>query len=165
MARKKKADKSETGNSDAEKKPKNILGLLTPVFVLGAAFAGNWFLVDTKAPAPATQETAQKKEKAASWTPPPAKHVIELNPIVVSISPSDKLLKIGLALETTTPDIEPDDPVLKDALTTYLRSVTPQMLTEPEFHTQLKKQLLHRARHSLGHEKVQGLLITDYLLS
>ena len=165
MARKKKKNASDDNSSEPEKKPKNVLGLLTPVFVLGAAFAGNWFFVGTETPASTPHENTQAEEKLVNWTPPAPAHIVELNPIIVSISPSDKLLKIGLALETTTADIDPDDPQLKDALTTYLRSVTPQMLSEPQFHMQLKKQLLHRARHTLGRDRVQGLLITDYLLS
>jgi len=165
MARKKKKTASNDENSAPEKKPKGILGLLTPVFVLGASFGGNWFLGGTKAPVTVVHEEKHMEEKSVSWSPPPAQHIVELKPMVVSISPSSKLLKIGLALETSKPDINPSDPQLKDAFTTYLRAVTPQMLTEPEFHMQLKKQLLHRAKLTLGPENVQGLLITDYLLS
>lgn len=152
-------------SEDAPKtEKKSLLGLLTPIFVLGAAFGGNWFLGGTETKPALAEETPQAK-KSEVWSPPPAMHIVELNPIIVSISPSDKLLKIGLALETTTADIDPNDPQLKDAFTTYLRAVTPQMLSEPEFHMQLKRQLLHRARHTLGPDTVQGLLITDYLLS
>lgn len=165
MARKKKKAASDDGEPTPEKKSKNLLGLLTPVFILGAAFAANWFFGATETVAPVVHANNEGEMKPTHWSPPPAEHIVELEPIMVSISPSDKLLKIGLALETSTPDIDPRDPKLKDAFTTYLRAVTPQMLTEPEFHMQLKRQLLHRAQHALGPEAVQGLLITDYLLS
>ena len=165
MAKKKKKIASDDNSAAPEKKSKGLLGLLAPVFVLGATFGANWFLGGTETTALAVHQENAAPLEAAKWKPPAATHIVELKPIVVSISPSDKLLKIGLALETSTPDIDANDPQLKDAFTTYLRAVTPQMLTEPEFHMQLKKQLLHRAQHTLGSDKIQGLLITDYLLS
>jgi len=165
MARKKKKTASDDNAAAPEKKSKNLLGLLTPVFVLAAAFGGNWFFGGAAPTPPTVHDEASHVQQATRWSPPPANHIVELNPIVVSISPSNKLLKIGLALESTTTDIDPNDPQLKDAFTTYLRSVTPQMLAQPDFHMQLKKQLLHRAQHTLGRDIVQGLLITDYLVS
>lgn len=165
MAKKKKKTESYDTSVMPEKNSKGLVGLLAPVFVLAATFGANWFLGGANAPAQAIYEANTQPIEAAKWTPPAAVHIVELKPIVVSINPSDKLLKIGLALETTTPDIDPNDPLLKDAFTTYLRAVTPQTLTEPEFHNQLKRQLLHRAKHTLGSENIQGLLITDYLLS
>lgn len=165
MAKKKKKAASDDNSSAPEKKSKGLLGLLAPIFVLGASFGANWFLGDTETPAPTVHDASAEPLKATKWKPPAAAHIVELQPIIVSISPSDKLLKIGVALETSTPDIDPNNPQLKDAFTTYLRAVTPQMLTEPEFHMQLKRQLLHRAQHTLGSDNVQGLLITDYLLS
>ena len=164
MAFKKKKIDADKKASSNEKPSKNVVGVLTPVFVLGAAFGANWFFGGIDAPIPAAQTVTAANEADAHWSPPPAKHIVEMTPIVVSISPSDRLLKIGLALETTT-DVDPDNPELKDAFTSYLRAVTPQMLTEPEFHMQLKRQLLHRARYTLGEDVVQGLLITDYLLT
>jgi len=166
MAKKTKNAPSAKEDSGSEKGSKNRLGALTPVFILGAAFAGNWFLGGAETQAPPTHTTEAPAEAyAAIWSPPPAEHIVELTPIMVSISPSDRLLKISLALETSTSEINPNDPQLRDALTTYLRAVEIEMLTKPEFHIQLKRQLLHRAQHTLGSETVQGLLITDYLLS
>lgn len=168
MAKEKKKAKPDAGDEGAKpSKLGKIMGLLSPLLVFGAAFGAHWqFGAAPSEPVVAQEDTMTADSKpAVDWAPPPPAYIVSLDPMTVTIGQQGKLIKIGLALEAATDEIDPSDPRLKDAFTGYLRAIEPDMLSDPNFHIELKRQLLHRARVTLGMQTVQGVLITDFLMT
>lgn len=168
MAKEKKKAKPDVGDDGAKpSKLGKIMGLLSPLLVFGAAFGAHWQFGAT----PSEEIVSHDETKTADttptgdWAPPPAAYIVSLDPMTVTVGQKGQLLKIGLALEAATEEIDPTDPRLKDAFTGYLRAIQPEMLSDPNFHIELKRQLLHRARVTLGVQTVQGVLITDFLMT
>ena len=172
MAKKDKA-KAKPDKTEGEKAKGGLMGKLgligTPLLIFGTAFGVSFM----SAPPPQTIIAAEEVEKKPvpseldypEWGPPEPQEIAVLEPLTLSVGPTNKTLKLGIAIEMATKGLDTNDPRLTDMFTSYLRAVDTERLMDPGYHAMLKEQLLHRARLVLGSDAVQGVLITEFFLT
>lgn len=160
-----KADGADSAQAATDAKPPSKLGaILVPLVAFLAAGGASFALTGSPAPA-APVPTIVDTPKPVAWSPPKPAKTVAIAPILVSLGEPDRVLKLGLALELTESSLEPDTPRLRDAFTGYVRTIGPEAISDPNFHSQLKRQLLHRARMVHGVDTVSDVLITDFMIS
>ncbi|GLQ21453.1 flagellar basal body-associated FliL family protein [Algimonas porphyrae] len=159
----------------AAKKGGKLGLILTPLAVFGGAFGASW-LGGAPAPAPATEHVEAAKGAAgdihaedssmiAAWLPGKHATTLALEPLMITAGSQGQTLRIGLAIEVWDSEAPIDVAKLRDAFTTYLRALEPDMLSDPSFHMRLKRALLHRARVVTDQDVIADVLITDFLLT
>lgn len=181
MAKKKAKKEAAEQPAEGEEtvKPKKKGGFLFQIVmavVLGVTSFGAVYLMP---------EDEQTESHAAVDCAPAAPVIVELEPdapaldeivfvemdaLVVSLGRgnSARHLKIGLTLETVEAyegEIHHATPKLKDAFTGYLRAVRLSQLQDPAAMARIRSQLLRRAQVVLGDSAINGLLITDFILT
>lgn len=168
-----KKGKGQDGANDASSAPDSAAGtgsklgaLLVPLFAFIAAGGASYALSDKSAPEPMTVDPyAAAPVSPSDWSPPKPDKTVAIEPILVSLGQNERVLKLGIALELADGSVQPDTPQLRDAFTSYVRAIGPDSIAEPNFHSQLKRQLLHRARVTLGPDVVTDVLITDFMMT
>ena len=175
MAKKEKKKKKgapppeEDGEAPAPKKGGGLIGQICLMVILGAGSFGTvWFLpsrVDTAADV--QSEMADHEPELEPLELDVYPEFVALNPFTISLDGGNSLLKIGITLEVSesaAPDIDPNDPQLRDAFTGYLRALKPEQIRDAAYMAQMRAQLVRRARLILGTDAVFGILITDFLV-
>lgn len=147
------------------KKPSKLGAILVPLVAFAAAGGASFALTQSPAAPVHTEPMSAKPSEPAAWAPPKPEKTVAIEPVLVSLGEANRVLKLGLALELADGDIDPDTPRLRDAFTGYIRTIGPEAISDPNFHSQLKRQLLHRARVVLGPESVTDILITDFMIT
>ena len=173
MAKKKKTDAKAGGDGGEGAPAKSGGGIVSKaalIIALGAASFATVFLLPR--PEPAAVETAHGE--AGEHGAEEAKldlHVetayFALNPLTISLQEDQRILKIGITLETLSGEedyIDPSDPKIRDAFTGYLRALRAEQINDAAFMAQMRAQLLRRAQLILGADVVHGILITDFLV-
>ena len=158
---------AEDAEADIKPNKASKLGAIAVPLVAFLAATGASFALSSN-PAPAQPITASDAPSAVTpmrWAPPEPAKTVTIEPIVVTFGERNSTLKLGIAIELTDAEMEADTPRLRDAFTGYLRTVGPRAATNPGFHSQLKRQLLHRARVVFGPDAVTDVLITDFMIT
>ncbi|MEM9599382.1 MAG: flagellar basal body-associated FliL family protein [Pseudomonadota bacterium] len=159
----------------AAKKGGKLGLILTPIAVFAGAFGASW-LGGSPAPAPVVEQAETSKDEVgdihaedesmiAAWLPGRHATTLALEPLTITAGSQGQTLRIGLAIEVWDADAPIDVAKLRDAFTTYLRALEPEMLSDPSFHMRLKRALLHRARVVTEQDIIADVLITDFLLT
>ncbi len=169
-----KADKetpaeAPKGAKGAEKSGKGggLVSTLITCVALGAASFATVFMLPSRAPAP--EATASSDHSDSSYTPSTKPDIsdmkyVVMEPLTISLSEGNNLLKIGITLETTDSNIDPSDPQLRDSYMGYLRSLRMEQIRDAAYMSHMRAQLLRRAQLIKGADKVHGILITDFLV-
>ena len=173
MAKKKaKAPEITDGEEPPKKKGGGMIAtIITAVALGGASFATVFMLPDKDAKgdgyadgvACAADAKADQPEMHELRYSEDASYVT-LEPLTITIGGGTNLLKIGIVLETTDSDIDPNDPLLRDSFTGYLRALKLEQIHDAAYMTQMRAQLLRRAQLIKGRDTVSGVLITEFLL-
>ena len=90
-----------------------------------------------------------------------------LTPLTISLQNNNRILNIGITLETLAGEedyIDPSDPKIRDAFMGYLRALRIEQIEDSAFMAQMRAQLLRRAQLILGAENIHSILITDFLV-
>ncbi len=172
-----KTKKSKTDGEETPSKSGGIVSkIVTPLLIFGAAFGANWFVPveypdQTASPMEDANGSMASKETSEANLTYEAKRPATsypITPIIISVGDRGRTLRLGASLELVNGELHPDDPRLRDAFMAYLRAIDPDNLSRPGFHSEMKRQLLHRARVALedshGRDAVYGVLITDFYL-
>ncbi|MEP6342116.1 MAG: flagellar basal body-associated FliL family protein [Maricaulaceae bacterium] len=170
MAKKKEKPKKGTDNDDAPPKKKGgTIGALVTLIALGAASFGTVFMLPSNDP---VSHEDNEKEMATDETQPKLDLTVdtgylELTPLTLSLQNNNRILKIGITLETLAGEedyIDANDPKIRDAFTGYLRALRLEQIEDAAFMAQMRAQLLRRAQLILGAENIRSILITDFLV-
>ena len=169
MAKKdKKQKKTETGDETPKKKG-GAIGALVTLVALGAASFGTVFMLpgnDQESEVSHNAEmTSYEAEEKLDLTVDTS--YLELTPLTISLQTNNRILKIGVTLETLAGEedyIDPNDPKIRDAFMGYLRALRLEQIEDAAFMAQMRAQLLRRAQLVLGAETIHGILITDFLV-
>lgn len=160
------ADNASSAPDGAASSGSKLGALLVPVIAFIAAGGATFALSGNSSPEPVSVDPyAAAPVGPSDWTPPKPDKTVAIEPILVSIGQNERVLKLGIALELADGSVQPDTPQLRDAFTSYVRAIGPDSIAEPNFHSQLKRQLLHRARVILGPDVVTDVLITDFMMT
>lgn len=110
----------------------------------------------------------------AEQVPPPAPlgvaAFIPLDPVLISLGPNARAdhLRFAATLDVA-PQYEAEVravlPRIADMFATYLRAVEPTMLEQPAALLTLRAQMLRRVSVIVGRERVNDLLITEFILN
>jgi flagellar FliL protein len=132
--------------------------LLSAVLSGGAAFGGARI---------AGKGAAHPAEAVAAVKPPGATLVLE--PFIANISDAEgkpHALKITLAIELTREmkeeEFKPFIPRIRDAVLSYLRSLTAEKLAEPQGLETIRKELIEKL-HAVGAAGAEQVLVTDLI--
>lgn len=174
MAKTKKEKPAKPAGDDAAKKGgiKGMIGgLLAPLVLGGAAFGTVYMLPSTGPEVKSShhdEKSADENLSADSYFKAKEKTaIVPLKEITLSLSNSQSILRINIALEAPynkASDINPEDLRLRDAYMGYLRSLKEEQLDNSGFMPQLREQLLRRSKLILGNDTVSSILITDFLI-
>jgi flagellar FliL protein len=151
----------------APKKSGGKLGIIAAVVLLvGAAAAGGLYggrLLQHPAP-PAKQEAPPEKPTEAP------KASTALSPLVVDVRDKDgdiHHVKIGISFElgAETPEEEFAKclPRGREAAIIYLRTQTFETISDNKRFETLRKELLERVAEAVGKQRVQRVLLTDFV--
>jgi flagellar basal body-associated protein FliL len=96
---------------------------------------------------------------------------VDINPIVVDLRDGDgriRHLKVGLAAELAeTANVEEFklmSPRGREATLSYLRSLTFEEVADPARYTSIKDEISKRMIEAIGTDKVQRILLVDFVL-
>jgi flagellar basal body-associated protein FliL len=135
--------------------------LVVAVLVLGAAAAGSVFGPKLLQRAKAA-EPAQKTRAIGD--------VVALDPILVDLrNGSGSLYHLKVVLSIELAHGAPKDEFMKyaprgrEAALTYLRGERYELVAAPEHFTEVKKQLETRVSQAIGSERVDRVLVTDFV--
>lgn len=173
MAKKKKEKKTKdpaAGDGAPAKSGPGVVSQLIIAVALGAASFGTVYMLPSqKAGTPVEHgDQAHAKDPMEGVFPSQDEiSFIKLDDLTLTLSNLERILKIGITLETVDDGmtyIDPSDPVLRDAFTGYLRALRMEQIEDAAFMAQLRNQLLRRAKLVFGNDVVHGILITDFLV-
>ena len=170
MAKQKEKSKKDNKNSDdSPQKKGGAIGALITLMAVGSASFGTVFLL----PQNGTVSEAEHKEDVKSHETSQQLDLITdagyltLTPLTISLQNNNRILKIGITLETLAGEedyIDPSDPKIRDAFMGYLRALRVEQIEDAAFMAQMRAQLLRRAQLILGAENIHSILITDFLV-
>ena len=152
----------------APKKSGGKLGIIAAVVLLvGAAAAGGLYggrLLQHPAPPAAKQEAPPEKATEAP------KASTALPPLVVDVRDKDgdiHHVKIGISFELGAETPEEDFakclPRGREAAIIYLRTQTFESVSDNKRFETLRKELLERVAEAVGKQRVQRVLLTDFV--
>lgn len=163
------AEEEEKGAKEAPKKKKSPILLIVIILVVGlGAGAGGIFL------APGLMGSASAAPAAPSASVSPAdkeaKATVSFNPIVVDVWSDDGAMhhvKVAIACELAEGLEEPDfknyRPRGREAAITYLRKQTFERLTSQKTFEKVQDELRDVVLKAIGPNRVQRVLITDFV--
>ncbi len=155
----------ETEQGAASKKggkKKLLIFLVLGLLIIGIAGGVVFFLGSKKG-----GEEEKKHIKKEAYEPAV---LYNLDPIVVNLfDPTGKrYMQIRLALALPDKKVEEEikdkEPIIKDAIITYLSAKTPEEVIQPEAKEVIKKDLLKRINEALGEDLVLKVYITQYIV-
>lgn len=170
MAKKKEKPKKGTDDDAATPKKKGgAIGGAITLISLGAASFGTVFMLPSSDP---VSHVDHKAEMTSDEVDPSLDlnvdtGYLDLTPITLSLQDNNRILKIGITLETLAGEedyIDANDPKVRDAFTGYLRALRLEQIEDAAFMAQMRAQLLRRAQLILGAENIRSILITDFLI-
>jgi flagellar basal body-associated protein FliL len=155
----------------APKKSGGKLGIIAAVVLLvGAAAAGGLYggrLLQHPAPAAKHAPPAEKANEAPVEAP---KASTALPPLVVDVRDKDgdiHHIKVGISFElgAETPEEEFTKclPRGREAAIIYLRTQTFESVSDNKRFETLRKELLERVAEAVGKQRVQRVLLTDFV--
>ncbi|WP_420861743.1 flagellar basal body-associated FliL family protein [Algirhabdus cladophorae] len=160
------ADETETPEEEPKKKGKMplILGLVMAILFGGGGFyavQSGMILGDG-----AGEEELSEKELEAL----PEITFLELDPLIVSLGPNsaNSHLRFRANLEVEGAEkqnVETVLPRIVDVLNSYLRSVSVAELEDPRALTGLRSQMLRRIQIVTGPDRVNDLLVMEFVLN
>ena len=169
MAKKEKKQKKTEPGEGTPKKKGGAIGPAVTLVALGAASFGTVFMLPGNNQKP---EESYEAEMVAHETEEELDLMVdtgylELTPLTITLQNNNRILKIGITLETLAGEedyIDPNDPKIRDAFMGYLRALRIEQIEDAAFMAQMRAQLLRRAQLILGVENIHGILITDFLV-
>ncbi len=159
---------------DTQTKPKKagklplLIGL---VLALGGAAGGFLGVQALTAGDTADQPPAQHKEHADKGDDTKnTGSFLPLDPVLVNIGHGASRQHLRFAATLDVParykeEVAHSIPRVRDALNSFLQAVEPRDLAERESLLRLRVLMLHRARLVLGEDKVNDLLISEFVLN
>jgi len=166
------ADSDETAEQPAGKSGK--MGLILGVVGALAAGGGGFFAVSQGlilAPPAAETETApEDTAESPEAEPLPDVAFVPLEPIMVSLQPGGGATHLRFRAELEVPGdgaaaVTELMPRVIDVLNGYLRAVEPSILSAPDALTRLRAQMLRRVRMVVGEDRVNDLLVMEFVLT
>lgn len=143
-----------------------ILGLVLALFGAGGGFYATWsgLLLGGES------ADTEIKEGPAAETALPDFSYVEIDPLVISLRPPSAAqhLRFRASLEVPAEaqsEVEKLLPRVVDVLNSYLRALEPGELEDPAALTRLRAQMLRRIQVLTGLNKVNDLLIMEFVLT
>ncbi len=142
-------------------KKKLFIFLILGLVIIGVAGGVVFFLGSKKG--------GEKKEEVKKQPETPAV-LYSLDPIVVNLyDPTGKRymqIRLALALpnKKAEEEIKDKEPIIKDAIITYLSAKTPEEVIQPEAKEIIKRDLVKRINQALGEDLVLKVYITQYIV-
>lgn len=143
-----------------------ILGLLAALFGAGGGFYAT-FSGLVLAP---ESNTVVESDAPAGPTGLPDISFVEMNPIIVSLGPSSSGRHLQFRAQLEVPSKHKEDvtmllPRVVDVLNGYLRALESQDLESASALTRIRSQMLRRVQIVAGHERVNDLLIMEFVIN
>ncbi|MEM9968410.1 MAG: flagellar basal body-associated FliL family protein [Pseudomonadota bacterium] len=142
-----------------------VIGLLLAIVGGGGGFYATWsgmILGESTAQEPDKQDDALPKEPEVAY--------VQIDPLVISLRPpaTAKHLRFRANLEIVPEaqaEIEKLLPRVTDVLNSYLRALEPADLEDPSALTRMRAQMLRRVQVVVGRDKINDLLIMEFVLN
>lgn len=164
------ADLAEVDDQPKVKKSK--LPLIATILTMLIGAAGGYFVVISGlvGSTPTTNETPQVRNRTAPTHEVLDLAFVSLDPILVSFSSGSErtLLRFVGNLEvdpTAITEVEILKPRITDILNGYLRALELSDLEEPAALLKIRLDLLHRVRIVAGEDRINDLLIIEFVLN
>ncbi|MFQ5624389.1 MAG: flagellar basal body-associated protein FliL [Paracoccaceae bacterium] len=95
---------------------------------------------------------------------------VRLDPIVVTLGDGGKLRQLRVQVQLDVPpdtaaEVEAISPRILDALNTFLRAVDARDLAESTAFPRIKAQMLRRVQIIAGKDRINGLLVTEFIMN
>lgn len=165
---------ADTEIEDGSAPPKMKRGLLIPmilgvILALGGGAGGFWMMSSGLLSGGAESEDTESANSAYAGESHSVSF-IELEPLTISIGPESggRYLIFAGHLEVPTQyqaDIEHLTPRVLDVLNTYLRVVEAEELATPSSLLRLRSQMLRRVQLVTGDDRVNDLLVTQFVVN
>ena len=166
------ADKNATEGESPKKASKVplILGLMLALVGGGGGFYATYFGLILAAESHETDEDAHGEEAGAQMTEMPDVAYVAVEPMVISVGngATGKHLRFRAHLEVVPrhqAEVERLMPRVVDVLNTYLRALELSDLTDSTALVRLRSQMLRRIQIVTGGERVNDLLIMEFVLN
>lgn len=155
-------DASIDGGEDAPKKSK--LGLIVGLLLAVVGAAGGFFVTSSGM----LSGDAKKAPKAAAYSGDAA--FVPVEPMTISIGPpsDNRYLRFRAELEVKPAykaDVETLLPRVVDVLNTYLRSISMADVEDPSALLTLRSQMRRRIDLVVGEDKVNDLLVMEFVVN
>jgi flagellar FliL protein len=142
-----------------------ILGLVLALLGGGAGFYATWsglFL------GPETEQASA--EKASDVKALPDIQFVELEPLVVSITGAGELSHLRFRAQLEVPsmykaDVELLEPRIIDVLNGYLRALRTSDIEDTSALARLRAQMLRRVQVVIGPDRINDLLIMEFVIN
>jgi flagellar FliL protein len=144
-----------------------LAGVVLALALGGGGFYAVWSGLLLGAPA-ADLPPAAEVEAAAAAPDLPVVSFVPLDPLVVTLGEGAGYLRFTGQLEVAPgqeAEVQAMMPRIVDALNGFLRAVTVEELRDPGALILLRAQMLRRVQIIVGDGRVDGLLITEFVLS
>jgi flagellar FliL protein len=136
-------------------------------FALGAASymaVGNGVVPGLSSP-PIT--TSMSSEQVATQS---EDHFLEMEPFMATIPRTNPVRQLRLEIQLEVPKgteakVRAMSPRLEDTMNTYLRSIDLSDIEDPDTLLRIRMQLLRRLQVAAGEGLINGLLVTQFLIS
>ncbi len=153
---------------DAPKKASKlplILGLVLALVGGGAGFYATWSGLFLNS---GTEEA--RSDKASEVKALPDIEFVELEPLVVSITGSGELSHLRFRAQLEVPaaykaDVELLEPRIIDVLNGYLRALRTSDIEDTSALARLRAQMLRRVQVVIGPDRVNDLLIMEFVIN
>jgi flagellar protein FliL len=170
LSTRKRTTMTQTDSEEAEAEPKKsklplILSVVLALVGGGAGFYLSWSGTILAA---AQDDSAEAQEDTASPIDDVA--YIPIEPLVISLRKPAKSKHLRFRAQLEVPsryqaDVEKLIPRVTDVLNTYLRAVRVEDFDDPAILVRLRTQMLYRVEMVLGEERVNRLLVMEFVFT
>lgn len=157
--------------SDETADPPKASRLPLVIGVVAAALLGGvGFYTVTSGMLFSHEDTSQHHEQAEADPALPEVRFVPLEPLLVSLNRTDPARQLRLEAQLEVPpayerEVQTVMPRIMDVMNSYLRAVEMSDLRDPAALLRMRAQLLRRIQVITGDGRVQGLLVTKFLIS
>lgn len=157
---------AEQPQDAAPKKSKKplIIGLVLALALGGGGFYATWSGLILGASA------AHVAEREADAAPLPDIGFVPVEPLVVSIGPTDANRHLRFASQIEVNGTHGEEvtlllPRIVDVMNSYLRAIDPAEFDDPAAMLRMRAQMLRRIQIVTGEGRVRDLLVTEFVLN
>ena len=159
----------EIGTSELEPKTSSkrplVIAFVVACLVGGGAFFATWSGLIL-----GSDETAQNPSQTAKMNSMPDIAFVELEPLVVSITGSDEMSHLRFRAQLEVPSAYKEDvqllhPRIIDVLNGYLRALRTSDIEDTSALARLRAQMLRRVQVVVGPDRINDLLIMEFVIN